>query len=95
MIAAIQLVLGILTSITFLVLRSSPTLAEGVSPTMGALTTWQIILFYPLSNLIGGFIMGLIIGYLYNILAPKIGGVLFELEEVSDKKVEVSKENKK
>lgn len=35
---------------------------------------------YVLSGLIGGFILGAIVAYLYNIVAPKMGGIKIEIK---------------
>jgi len=99
-VALIQFVFGILIALSSLAIRSSQQMASVINPNLLALTPLQILLIYPISNLIGGFLMALVIGWLYNAIAPRVGGISFDLVQVSKKeepepKKETSKKEKK
>lgn len=38
------------------------------------------LISYTIAGIIGGFIIGALIAYLYNLIAPKVGGVQIELK---------------
>jgi hypothetical protein len=38
------------------------------------------ILTYTVTGVVGGFLLGLVGAYLYNIIAPKVGGIQLELK---------------
>lgn len=82
MVALINFIFGILIAISSLAIRSNQQMASVINPNLLSLTPLQILLIYPFSNLIGGFLMALVIGFLYNIFAPKIGGIAFDLLQV-------------
>jgi hypothetical protein len=82
MVAVIQFIFGVLIAVFSLLIKLNPEMASMVNPALLTLTPLQIILIYPLSNLLGGFLMALLIGLLYNLLVPRVGGISFDLVQV-------------
>lgn len=96
MVALINFIFGILIALFSLAIKSNQQMASVVNPNLLTLTPLQIILIYPLSNLIGGFLVALMIGFSYNLLVPRVGGISFELVQVvsSEKKESEPKKEK-
>jgi len=91
--ASIYLIFGLLMAVLFIIIKQNPAAASAVNQRLLELTYWQIILLYPIAYALGGFLTGIIIGFLYNLIAPRTGGVAFELTQSSIKKTE-TKEKK-
>jgi len=89
----IYLILGIIVSIAQILIKLNPQIASAINPNILNITYWQIFLIYPVSYAVGGFITGIAIGFLYNLIAKKTGGVAFELIQDSKTKT-VSKKLK-
>ena len=70
--AIVGLILGIIAAI-----GSAVTQQEDVFFSLGA---WSILAF-PLVNAGIGYLTGIIIAWAYNVLAKKVGGVEYEIEE--------------
>ncbi len=75
----IYLILGIILAIAQTIIKLNPQIASAINPNILDLAYWKIFLIYPFSYAFGGFITGIAIGFLYNIIAKKTGGVAFEL----------------
>lgn len=69
----IYFILGVIIN---LLGRGSPELVQQT----GLQTGTMALVTYTLTGLIGGFIAGAVIALLYNLLAPRIGGIELELK---------------
>jgi hypothetical protein len=69
---ALYLLMGVIANIIGL---KNPELIMGVGIQLGI----NALITYTLAGLIGGFVIGALIAYLYNLLAPRIGGIQIEL----------------
>lgn len=81
----IYLVIGLVMGILNAIMTKIPSLAENMSEqtvNMGFL----LILIFPVVYLIVGFLSGIIIAFLYNLIAKYTGGISFELSEGKKKK---------
>lgn len=56
--------------------RGSPELMQQA----GLQTGIRALVTYTLTGFIGGFVAGAVIGLLYNLIAPKVGGIEIELK---------------
>ena len=79
--AVITLIMGIIMTIfTASILAMVPADAISAAGFSGAFSAVFFIIVWPIMSFIGGFIMYAIIALIYNLLAPKIGGIKLELE---------------
>lgn len=69
---ALYLLMGVIANIIGL---KNPELIMGAGIQLGI----TALITYTLAGLIGGFVIGALIAYLYNLLAPRIGGIQIEL----------------
>ncbi|MEM1055523.1 MAG: hypothetical protein AAGI52_08340 [Bacteroidota bacterium] len=53
----------------------------GDSPGLGAGVGLFAIVLYPLFGAVGGFLAGLITGFVYNLVADRVGGVELEFDD--------------
>lgn len=83
-ITLIYFILGLLLGIFLAIVRSNPSLTALVGQDLAGLTLIQIVLLYPVAYSAGGFVIGIIIGYVYNQVSKVTGGVAVQL--VKDKK---------
>jgi hypothetical protein len=79
--ALIYLIFGILFSAFMLILRNNPNLIGVINPATLSLTNTQVFLLYPLGYAIGGFITGIVIGFIYNHIVKITGGISIELSK--------------
>lgn len=71
------LLIGIITSIMFVLSKSAPEIASQLGP-LNQIGYYAILIF-PIIQGIAYFLIGLLIGLLYNIFVKKIGGIKIEL----------------
>ena len=75
----IYFILGIILGIFVALLKTNPIVTNSVNPDLLNLSYTQIILLYPIAYAAGGFIISIIVGYVYNLVAKKTGGVAIQL----------------
>ena len=85
----IYFILGIALGVFLLIAKSSSTFSS-LYPNLINLSLSQIILLYPVAYAIGGFILGIVISYIYNQVSRFTGGIVIELEK--EKTLEKTKE---
>jgi len=88
-IALIYFIFGLLLGILLAVLKSNPLISSFVNQDLAGLSFRQIMLLYPVSYSVGGFVIGIIIGLIYNQVAKLTGGISIQL--VKDKKDKIDK----
>ncbi|MBN2112068.1 hypothetical protein JW707_03120 [Candidatus Woesearchaeota archaeon] len=75
---------ALLTGVMYLLMGLVATIVGIRNPEIiqqaGLQAGWGYVLTYTITGLVGGFILGLVIAYLYNLLAPKIGGIQIEIK---------------
>jgi len=84
----IGLIAGVLITIASAAIMSiiSSYTPTGVDLTgFGVLFGLAAIIIMPIAGFIGGLIQGLIIAVIYNVLAPRIGGIKLRFEEASER----------
>jgi hypothetical protein len=86
MIACIGAVIGLIVGIFYAIIGTA--IISGVSGTagidltgLGIIFSVAAIIIMPIICFIGGLIEGLIIGVIYNFLAPRIGGIKLRFKE--------------
>ena len=90
-ITLIYLILGLLLGIFLAVVKTNPLFGSSVNPDLVGLSYLQIILLYPIAYSVGGFILGILIGYIYNQVSKITGGIVIQLVKVKSN----SKDKKK
>jgi hypothetical protein len=86
MLGLINLILGLIWAIVQLVAMSNPQVATMVlDPTVIILGNW-ILLIYPLVYGIVGFISGVVLAWIYNLLAAWTGGITVVLNDKPSRK---------
>lgn len=80
----IHLIFGLIQGAVLLIAKSFPQLAFLQSPELASLTLQQILLYSVVAYTVGGFVLGLIIGFAFNYVSRYTGGVSVSLEK--DKK---------
>lgn len=86
MMGAIQAIIGLIVGIIFAIASSAilsliPS-TSGIDLTgLGVLFGLAAIIIMPIAGFIGGLIQGLIIAVIYNLLAPRIGGIKLRFKE--------------
>jgi hypothetical protein len=83
-VGAIHLLFGILQGAVLLIAKKFPQLTFLQSPELASLTLQQILLYSIVAYAVGGFILGLLIGWGYNYVTKWTGGVSVSLKK--DKK---------
>jgi len=83
-IALIYLIIGLILGIFLAIIRSNSLFTSYVNPDLINLTYQQIILLYPIAYSVGGLLIGVIVGYIYNQVSKLTGGISIQL--VKDKK---------
>ncbi|AXV37793.1 MAG: hypothetical protein KO217_04895 [Methanobacteriaceae archaeon] len=79
--AVITLIMGVIMTIfTASILAMIPADTANVAGFSGAFSAVFFIIVWPIMAFIGGFIMYAIVALVYNLLAPRIGGIKLELE---------------
>ncbi|MEK6914572.1 MAG: hypothetical protein AABW83_02870 [Nanoarchaeota archaeon] len=78
-IGLVYLFFGLILGIILSIIRTYPSLSILSNETLTQLTLAQIILLYPVSYGVGGFIISLIIGILYNKISKLTGGISINL----------------
>lgn len=66
----------IISLVMNLVGRGNPEIVQQMGYSIG----WGFVITYTLSGLIGGFIVGALLAYIYNIISPKVGAIEIELK---------------
>jgi cell shape-determining protein MreD len=80
--AVIGLIMGIIFALVFGSIISMVPTTAGIDFTgFGVLFGLGAIIIMPIGGFIGGLIEGLIIAVIYNILAPRIGGIRLRFKE--------------
>lgn len=79
--AKIQALVGLALGLLFGILVNITGSFMGMAQQMGmqGQTGWQALIWLPAGYAISGFLMGLVVGWLYNLFAAKIGGIKIEL----------------
>lgn len=86
----IYFILGIVLGIVLAILKTSnPGIAGSIGQDLSKLTYAQIIFVYPIAYAIGGFVISIIVAFLYNYISKITGGisVLLVKEAGSEKPV--------
>ena len=81
----IYLAVGILFSIVLSVAKTNPSLAIAFNSNLLSISYYEIFLLYPVAYTIGGFVTGIVIGFLYNFVTKFTGGISIELSHPSIK----------
>jgi len=92
------IILGIVLSIVKAVSKTNPGIAalgQGALNDLLNLAYWQIILVYPVSYAIGGFVVSIIVGLVYNLVAKSTGGVAVSLVKADSRESKEFGESKK
>ena len=71
--AVIYLIMALVANIAGM---KNPEIIAGAGIQLGV----KALVSYVLAGLVGGFIIGALIAYLYNLIAPKVGGIQLELK---------------
>jgi len=80
----IYFILGLLLGIFLAIVRTNPSFSSYVGQDLVGLTLVQIVLLYPIAYSAGGFLIGVLVGYIYNQVSKVTGGISVQL--VKDKK---------
>mgnify|MGYP001603032140 FL=1 len=89
--AILSAIVSLLQIILIKVQSVIPALAQtiidsGLAPALEGKAFWLMLLVTPLAGLIGGFIVGIALAFVYNyIILPITGGIKIELSEHKDK----------
>lgn len=78
--ALINLVIGFLLALLFIVIKINSRLITIIDPALADTTYIQILIIYPISYAVGGFITGLALSFLYNLSTKLTNGVAVELK---------------
>jgi len=70
---ALYLIMAVVANIVGI---KSPEIIEAAGVQIGV----KALISYVLAGFIGGFVIGAIIAYLYNLIAPKVGGIKIVLK---------------
>ncbi len=82
----IYFILGIVLGIVLAILKTSnPGIASSIGQDLSKLTYIQIIFVYPIAYAIGGFVISVIVGFLYNYISKMTGGISVMLVKDSEK----------
>ena len=75
------IVYGLISGILMSVILARAGSIPGLSEQLGVVSQWGYwsILIFPIINGIGYFIAGIIIAWLYNLVASRVGGIKLEL----------------
>ena len=79
----VYLFFGLILGVIIALAKENTALSFISNETLAQLTLWQIILIYPVSYGVGGFIISIIIGLIYNQIAKITGGISVELKKDS------------
>ncbi len=79
----IYFILGVILGIFVALLKTNPIVTNSVNPDLLNLSYLQIILLYPIAYAAGGFIISIIVGYVYNLVSKRTGGVAIQLVKSS------------
>lgn len=82
-IGLVYLFFGLILGIIIALAKENTALSFISNQTLAQLTLWEIILVYPVSYGVGGFIVSIIIGLIYNQIAKITGGISVELKKDS------------
>lgn len=82
-IGLVYLFFGLILGIVIAIIRGYPSLSVLSNEALTQLTLAQIILLYPVSYGVGGFLIALIIGILYNQISKITGGISIQLAKDS------------
>ena len=83
--AIIYFLLGIISAIFTLLGKYLPNTAASIDPQILSLGPWILIIF-PILYCMMGFISGAIIGFAYNYISQKTGGIVIYLSNEESKK---------
>lgn len=88
-VTSIYFILGIILGIVLAILKISqtPILAGAIGQDISRLTYAQIIFIYPIAYAIGGFVISVIVGFLYNSISKMTGGISVQLVKDFEKPV--------
>ncbi|MEK6830461.1 MAG: hypothetical protein AABX77_00335 [Nanoarchaeota archaeon] len=77
----VYFVLGIVLGIVLAVLKANPgtVISGSIGQDLTKITYAQIVLIYPVAYAIGGFVVSIVVGFLYNTLSKLTGGVAVHL----------------
>lgn len=70
---AVYLIMALLANI---IGWKNPEIVESAGIQLGLMA----LISYAIAGLLGGFIIGILVAYLYNIVSPKVGGVKIEIK---------------
>lgn len=79
----VYLFFGLILGIIIALAKENTALSFISNQTLAQLTLWEIILIYPVSYGVGGFIISVIIGLIYNQISKITGGISVELKKDS------------
>lgn len=82
-IGLVYLFFGLILGIIIALAKENTALSFISNETLAQLTLWEIILIYPVSYGVGGFIVSIIISFIYNQIAKITGGISVELKKDS------------
>ena len=98
-VTSIYFVLGIIFGILIALLKTNPTyvniFGQDLLQDLSKLSYWQIILLYPIAYAVGGFVLSISVGIIYNIVAGTTGGVAVSLVKDSTESFEKDKKSKR
>lgn len=89
----IYLILGLLLAIVISILKITG-LRIPQAQALASLNYSQIILLYPVAYAIGGLVVSIVVGFIYNLVSQLTGGVSVQLEKSSHELKEHSKISK-
>lgn len=83
-IMSIAKIQAIITGVLYFIMGVIATLVGMKNPELiqqaGLQAGWGSVLTYTVTGVIAGFVLGAAVAYIYNILAPKIGGIQIEIK---------------
>ena len=94
----IYFILGIILGIVLAILKTGPNpgLAGSIGQDLSKLTYAQIIFIYPIAYAMGGFVISVIIGFLYNSISKMTGGIsVFLVKDSGSEKPKLTPSKKK
>ena len=83
-VSLIYFIFGLVLAVLLVALRSNTFITSFVNQNLLGLSLINIIILYPVAYGVGGFVMGIVIGYLYNQVSKLTGGISVQL--VKDKR---------